>query len=135
MICTIGEGREIFPPRNPFASTITKAFHLFNSRYDRSALEKILNESFGEQTFGESRIRLCIPSCDGEFGEVYIFKTPHHPDYRKDKVEKMTKVGLATSAAPSYFKPLENGGYTFLDGGVLVQQPHNGCFGRCSCML
>lgn len=116
-------GSEIFPPRNPFARKIAEAFHLFTSRYDRTALENILNESFGERTLGESRIRLCIPSCDGEYGEVYIFKTPHHPDYKRDKAEKMTKVGLATSAAPSYYKPLEDGGYTFLDGGIWCNNP------------
>ena len=116
-------GSEIFPPRNHLAQKIAGAFHLFANRYDRIALENVLNESFGKRTFGESQIRLCIPSCDGEYGEVYIFKTPHHPDYKKDKIEEMTKVGLATSAAPSYFKPLEDGGYTFLDGGIWCNNP------------
>lgn len=116
-------GPEIFPPRNPLLQKIDDVGHIFFSRYDRAALESVLNESFGERTFGESQSRLCIPSCDGEFDEVYIFKTPHHPDYRKDKFEKMTKVGLATSAAPSYYKPLEDGGYTFLDGGIWCNNP------------
>lgn len=116
-------GLEIFPPRSPLAQKIAKASQLLIYQYDSIALGNILNESFGKCTFGESRIRLCIPSCDGEHGEVYIFKTPHHPDYKNDKVEMMTKVGLATSAAPSYFKPLEDGGYTFLDGGIWCNNP------------
>lgn len=116
-------GSEIFPPRSPLGQKIAAATQYLVHRYDRTALESILNETLGERTFGESKIRLCIPSCDGEFGEVYIFKTPHHPDYKFDKKEKMTKVGLATSAAPSYFKPLEDGGYTFLDGGIWCNNP------------
>jgi hypothetical protein len=35
----------------------------------------------------------------------------------------MVKVGLATSAAPTYFRPLEHGGYTLIDGGVWANNP------------
>ena len=35
----------------------------------------------------------------------------------------MTTVGLATSAAPTYFRPLEHGGYTLVDGGVWANNP------------
>ena len=83
----------------------------------------ILDEIFGKQKFGDSRSRLCIPSFDGRYGEVYIFKTPHHPDFHKDAEEHMTKVALATAAAPTFFQPLEDGGYTFVDGGVWSNNP------------
>jgi uncharacterized protein len=35
----------------------------------------------------------------------------------------MVTVGLATSAAPTYFRPLEHGGYTLVDGGVWANNP------------
>ena len=35
----------------------------------------------------------------------------------------MTKVAEATSAAPTFFRPLEDGGYTFVDGGVWANNP------------
>ena len=35
----------------------------------------------------------------------------------------MTKVAEATSAAPTIFRPLEDGGYTFVDGGVWANNP------------
>ena len=54
---------------------------------------------------------------------MYIFKTPHHPDFRKDAKERMTKVAAATSAAPTFFSPLEDGGYKFVDGGVWANNP------------
>ena len=67
--------------------------------------------------------RLCVPSFEGEHGEVYIFKTPHHPDFKLDWREPMIKVALATSAAPSYYRPMRSGGYTFVDGGVWANNP------------
>lgn len=92
-------------------------------RYNRVALEEILDEVFGDRRLRDARSRLCIPSFDGRYGEVYIFKTPHHPDYRKDAEEWMRTVAAATSAAPTYYRPLRRGGYTFVDGGVWANNP------------
>ena len=76
----------------------------------------------GDLQLKDSRLRLCIPSLDGKYGDVYVFKTPHHPDFKKDGAELMTKVAAATSAAPTYFKPVEDG-YIFADGGVWANNP------------
>ena len=119
----ICRGCEIFPPLPSWVQGVTRTLQAFRYRYKRDALMNVLRDSFGDQTFGASKIRLCVPSCDGQYGEVYIFKTPHHPDYRKDRIEKMTKVAAATSAAPSFFKPLEDGGFTFIDGGIWCNNP------------
>jgi patatin-like phospholipase/acyl hydrolase len=73
--------------------------------------------------FGDSKLRLCIPAFEGRHSEVFVFKTPHHPDYKTDRFERMVNVGLATAAAPSYFRPLEHGGYTLVDGGVWSNNP------------
>ena len=68
-------------------------------------------------------VRLCIPAFEGKHSEVFVFKTPHHPDYKFDRFEPMVKVALATSAAPTYFRPLEHNGYTLVDGGVWANNP------------
>jgi patatin-like phospholipase/acyl hydrolase len=52
-----------------------------------------------------------------------VFKTPHHPDYKIDRFERMVTVGLATAAAPTYFRPVEHAGYTLVDGGVWSNNP------------
>ena len=83
------------------------------TRYDRAALERMLSECFGSMKFGRARTRLCIPSFDGRYGETYIFKTPHHPDFTNDAEDRMTKVAMATAAAPTFFRPFEDAGYTF----------------------
>jgi len=124
----IVRGCEIFPPIRPRAlEWIIRRFRstcqVFKYSYERKALERILQEKLGDRKFGEARTRLCIPSLDGRYGEVYIFKTPHHPDFRKDGHESMIKVAQATSAAPTFFQPLEDGGYTFVDGGVWANNP------------
>ncbi len=121
-------GCEIFPPGGSgvfgaIGRRVDDFCHLFRYRYDRKALTSILAVTLGEKKFGQARNRLCIPSFDGRYGDVYIFKTPHHPDFRKDGFEPMTKVAAATAAAPTFFQPLRAGGYTFVDGGVWANNP------------
>ena len=124
----IQRGCEIFPPaRKGLFGTARRWMEdlsqFVRHRYDRKALMAMLNEILGEQKFGQAQNRLCVPSFDGRYGEVYIFKTPHHPDFRKDGKELMTKIAAATAAAPTFFQPLEDGGYTFVDGGVWANNP------------
>ena len=95
----------------------------FRYRYDRTALDGLLGEVLGNRRLEESLTRLCIPSFDGRHGEVYVFKTPHHPDFKLDGVEYMRKVAAATAAAPTFFRPLRDGGYAFVDGGVWANNP------------
>ena len=91
--------------------------------YDGEALERVLGEYLGDALLGDSKVRLCIPSFEGEHSEVFVFKTPHHQDFRLDWREKMVKVALATSAAPTYFRPLDDDGYKFVDGGIWANNP------------
>lgn len=121
----VDRGGEIFPPEPAGAVRFIarKMRGLFRYRYDRKALSNLLHDTFGHRTLGESSVRLCVPSVDGRFGETYIFKTPHHPDFGKDATESITKVAASTAAAPTFFRPLEDGGYTFLDGGLFANDP------------
>src|SRR5690606_27732362 len=49
--------------------------------YDREALRALLAEPLKERLFGESAVRLCIPAFEAKHSEVFVYKTPHHPDY------------------------------------------------------
>lgn len=124
----VDRGCEIFPPLGPgFVGRVRRrlraARRYVRYIYDQDALAQVLQEVLGDRLFGSSACRLCVPSFDGTHGEVYIFKTPHHPDFKLDWREPMLKVALATSAAPSYYRPLRAGGYTFVDGGVWANNP------------
>lgn len=91
--------------------------------YERKELENLLLDALGAKLLGDSIVRLCIPAFEGKHSEVFVFKTPHHPDYKIDRFESMVKVALAASAAPTYFRPLEHKGYTLVDGGVWANNP------------
>lgn len=86
--------------------------------YDRRNLENELRREFGDGFFGSSSIPTCIPSFDGRYGEPCIFKTAHHPDYKKDQHERLVNVGLSTAAAPAIFAAVKRNGYVFADGGI-----------------
>jgi len=124
----IDRGDKIFPPYpRTWRGDLLRRWHSFRNlalyRYERKALHGLLSEVFGERLIGESKARLCIPSADGRHGDVYIFKTPHHPDYKKDQHEMMLKVACATAAAPTFFQPLQSNGYRFVDGGLWANNP------------
>lgn len=124
----IERGKDIFPPAGASWWGRAKqrwldARSFLHYRYDRAALSSLLATTFGEKRFGEAQTRLCIPSCDGRFGDVYIFKTPHHPDFKKDQHELMTTVACATAAAPTFFQPLDSGDFRFVDGGLWANNP------------
>ena len=124
----VQRGCKIFPPLPGGAvgtvRRVCRGLHKYvRYQYDRDALDALLLQHFGNTTLGECGTRLCIPSADGRFGEPYIFKTPHHPDFHKDAKERVVKVAASTAAAPTFFQPLEDGGYTFLDGGLFANDP------------
>ena len=121
-------GNEIFPERkDSFAGRLKSLtedvlqFVLY--RYERDAVASLLTQKLRGKLFGESLNRLVIPSFDGKHSEVFVYKTPHHADYRFDRFEKMVTVALATSAAPTFFRPFPNGGYQLVDGGVWANNP------------
>jgi patatin-like phospholipase/acyl hydrolase len=79
--------------------------------YEGEPLEALLKHALGDRLLGASTVRLCIPAFEGKHSEVLVFKTPHHRDYKFDRLEPMVKAALATAAAPTYFRPLEHNGY------------------------
>ena len=119
----VKRGEEIFPSRKGLRKALHSIRRVVLHGYDGEALERVLREYLGDTLLGESRVRLCIPSFEGEHSEVFVFKTPHHRDFKLDWREEMVKVALSTSAAPTYFRPLDDGGYRFVDGGIWANNP------------
>lgn len=116
-------GGNIFPVASVFGR-LTRGFRR-NHRfiYDRQYLQDELLRIFGATPFGEARTRLVIPAFEGRHGEPWLFKTPHHPDYKLDRHERMVTVALSTAAAPTYFEALPNNGYIMVDGGLWANNP------------
>lgn len=119
----IKRGDKIFPPPTRIGRLVRLIRRGHRYVYERGPLENELLDIFGDSVLGQARTRLCIPSFEGRHGEPWIFKTPHHPHYQKDRVERMVKVGLSTAAAPTFFEALPNNGYVMVDGGLWANNP------------
>lgn len=94
------------------------------SKYSNHTLREALEETFGDRKLGESKSRLVVPALNLETGEVYVYKTSHHPKFKRDYREKVVDVALSTSAAPTFFPThiLETG-VPLLDGGLWANNP------------
>ena len=97
---------------------------LSTTKYDSVPLKEALKDRFGEKKLGDSRKRLVIPSFNLENGEVYIYKTAHHPRLERDYKVKVVDVALATASAPTYFPTHRSAtGIPLIDGGVWANNP------------
>jgi hypothetical protein len=113
----VDQGRKIFPPRR-----FRLRRWLLSSR-DSHQLEKLIKEIVGDNLIFESKIRFCIPSCEAKNREIYIWKTPHHPDYILDWKDPIAAAATATTAAPTFFREFSFGHFEHLDGGVYANNP------------
>ena len=79
---------------------IGRARRLVSAQYDRRHLDELLSQRLGDKTLRGSKYRLLIPSTEGRNGEVYVFKTPHHPGYTLDGDELLLRHVALVSLRP-----------------------------------
>ena len=98
--------------------------HLGIAKYDKGNLCSSLQNTFGDRKLGESKTRLVVPSLNLETGQVYIYKTAHHPRLERDYRERVVEVALATASAPTFFPThRSSAGTPLIDGGVWANNP------------
>lgn len=120
----IERGPEIFPLISIGDRLRGLARQAFRPKHGTEALHSALQAVFQDRVLGESVTRLVIPSYDGSSGDVYLFKTAHHPKFKRDYYERAVDVALATSAAPTFLPAfVGSGGTTLVDGGVWANCP------------
>ena len=118
----VNKGHRVFPPKQRLKGR--RLFRrLSRNRYDRAALDGLLSQTLGARTLRDSRYRLLIPATEAKHGDPAVYKTPHHPGYFLDGDKPMAEVAAATSAAPTYLKPVVQDGYILLDGGIWANNP------------
>ena len=114
-------GDRIFPSSHRVGYRL--AHRLRRPRYSAAALRVVLEDRFGNQTLGDSSVRLAIPSYDLASDHVHLFRTPHHQDLRRDWRESAVDVALATTAAPTFLPAMSLGSHRLIDGGVWANNP------------
>lgn len=115
-------GKKIFPSTSGWFG-LRNIRHILFSKFDQKHLKNALLEVFEQTLINDAKIRLVIPSFEGKHGEPFIYKTPHHPNYKLDKHKRMVDVALHTAAAPTYFKAIDDNGYIMMDGGLWANNP------------
>lgn len=119
----IERGERIFPPAVGFGKLSRALRWVFKPKHDQAALKEELLRIFGDKVLDDAGNRLVIPNFEGRHGEPFLYKTPHHPDYQKDRHKKFAHVALHTTAAPSYYPGVEDDGYIMIDGGIWANNP------------
>lgn len=119
----VEDGQTIFPPALTHWRGLRFLRRLSSSLYNEAAIERLLRTEFGEHKLGDSAARLLIPAVVGPRPQIAVFKTDHHPDYRRDWQTPAWEAARATSAAPTYLPGHRYGGDYFLDGGLFANNP------------
>ena len=119
----LDRGERIFPTLNGWRKWRRLLRWWSRPKHDQDVLKDELLAVFGDEVLDAASTRLIVPSFEGLHGEPFIYKTPHHPDYQKDRHKKFAHVALHTTAAPSYYPAVDNDGYVMIDGGVWANNP------------
>ncbi len=115
---------KIFPNRPWYKLPGVKLLHMaFGALYNSNTLIKILEDEIGDKRIRESICYLCIPAVNGTNGQAKVYKTPHHPEKTWDGKKRLIDAAVATSSAPTYFKPHLEDDNLMLDGGLVANSP------------
>ena len=118
------QGPRIFK-RSPLQSLITLG-GLAEEMYPADSFEDTLQDYFGEAHLSQALTDLLIPAYDLQSRQPLFFKS------RKARIDPahdflMRHIARATTAAPTYFEPLQLntalGNFAFADGGVVANNP------------
>lgn len=111
-------GEEIFKRRRSLLG-------IWRSPFSAQPLNDLLTETnlFGEKLLGACKHPVIVPSINYSTGKPQIFKTPHHPDFKRDHQCRLVDVALATSAAPAYFPRHTFNNNQYVDGGLYANAP------------
>jgi patatin-like phospholipase/acyl hydrolase len=120
------EGPRIFD-RSLF-QRIKSADGLLDEKYDDGALDRALERFLGHKRLAETRPDLIVPAYDTALPGPYFFKTTKARATPETDDFPLSVVARATSAAPTYFEPLEARGRALLDGGVFAVNPAMSAF-------
>lgn len=121
-------GDKIFPPRERPTTKLGKIAdvwsHRDKPRYGSQALRDVITSLIPENaTLNEAKHAVGIPAVNVTSGRPQVFKTRHKAEWTRDWKYKAVDVGLATSAAPTFFELADLDGQRYADGGLYANAP------------
>lgn len=133
------DGPKIFsnrskPPQG-LAGLLDLARSALKPKYTDRALRETLVALLGDQPLSASHHRLVIPAVNMTKGHIQMFKTGHLAAYVTDHRRKMVDIGLATSAAPTFFPLAKVSDALFADGGLFANAPDLCGLHEATCFL
>jgi uncharacterized protein len=97
---------------------------LFMPKYPRKRFDELLRKEFGELHMRELEVPTCVAAYEAVSGQPRVFKTEHADDLYWGHEQLVWKVAAATSAAPTYFAPVQFGDEdAHVDGGTWANNP------------
>ncbi len=103
---------------NSYYNKIVSLYGYIGPKYNNLNMCNMLKEYFGEMTIGELNGKLIIPLFDILSNEILVIDSENNSDF------KVVDLIMASTAAPTYFKPYEieyqNKKYVFIDNGVIT---------------
>lgn len=120
-------GRHIFPERRT-KSAIAKFRNLVSDYrkppFAPEPLRDVIETLLGKDALlGDAKHPLLIPSVNLIEGRPQVFKTRHYEGAHRDWQLKAVDIGLATSAAPTFFPPARIENCLYADGGLFANSP------------
>lgn len=98
--------------------------NLFRPKYGDDALRQSVIELLGPETrLAEARCKLVIPAVNMTTGRIEIFKTPHIQDWTHHGAVRMAELGLAATAAPTFFPLATLNDSLYADGALFANAP------------
>ena len=100
---------------------------LLRSKYSRKPLEEVVRKCLPDVTLGEIATPLLVTSSNVSTGGVHVFKSRYLEElgepYVRDRDVPLVDAILASSAAPSFFDPLQLDESLLADGGLWANNP------------
>lgn len=95
---------------------------LWGPKYTSTGLELALKRYMGDLRLSDASIELVMTTYDLNSMDSYFFKS-HRAKITSSRDIELWRACMATSAAPTYFEPVEYRNYSFVDGGVHSNNP------------